>query len=65
MLEEPSEIVVAERHRVPVVPASPQWKRTHESSVNAMPAFVACRLAHSCPFTQTLIGYGKYAQIFT
>ncbi len=34
-----------------------------DSSVYPIPAAVAWRFTHSCPFTQTLIGYGKYAQI--
>lgn len=29
------------------------------SGVNPIPAFVACRFAHSWPLSQTLIGYGK------
>jgi hypothetical protein len=30
-----------------------------ESSVKAMSALAACRLAHSWPLTQIFIGYGK------
>ena len=30
-----------------------------DSSVNPIPAWVAWRLAHSCPLTQTLIGHGQ------
>ena len=30
-----------------------------DSAVNPIPAASACRLAHSCPLTQTLTGYGK------
>ena len=30
-----------------------------DSSVNPIPACLACCLAHSCPLTQTLNGYGK------
>ena len=33
-----------------------------DSSVNAIPAWAACRLAPSCPLTQILAGQGKYAQ---
>ncbi len=33
-----------------------------DSSVNAAPARVSWRLAHSWPLTQTFTGYGKYAQ---
>ena len=33
-----------------------------DRAVNPIPARMACRLAHSCPLTQILAGYGKYAQ---
>ena len=32
-----------------------------DSAVNPSPAFSACRLAHSCPLTQILAGYGNQA----
>jgi hypothetical protein len=31
-----------------------------DNSANPMPAWIACRFAHSWPFTQTLIGHGQY-----
>ena len=35
------------------------------SAVNPIPALAACCLAHSWPFNQILIGYGRYEQILT
>ena len=34
-----------------------------DSAVKPIPAAAACRLAHSCPLSQTLTGYGKQVQI--
>ena len=34
-----------------------------DNAVHPIPVLVAWRLAHSWPLSQTLIGYGKYAQI--
>jgi hypothetical protein len=38
------------------VSGSSQVANPLDSEVNPIPAAVACRLAHSCPLTQTLIG---------
>ena len=38
---------------------SSQEAKPLDNSVNPIPAWVACRLAHSWPLTQTLTGYGK------
>jgi len=39
---------------------SSQEANPFANAVQPIPALPACRLAHSCPFSHTLIGYGKY-----
>ena len=46
-------------------PGSSQEANPFANAVQPIPAVLACRLAHSCPFSHTLIGYGKYDPIFT
>ncbi len=45
------------RSQIPCRPSgSSQVANPLDSAVNPMPAWVACRLAHSCPLSQTLTG---------
>ncbi len=44
------------RSQISCSPAGSQDAKPLASSVKAMPALTACRLAHSCPLTQILAG---------
>ena len=48
------------RSQIACSPAgSSQDRNPLANSLNPIPAAVACCLAHSCPFSHTLAGYGK------